>query len=342
MADLLKLNQLELASGHPLSLILPEGKLGMVLGAEGSGKGGLLRQISGIHPFATGEIFLQGHLIAREGRLPPPWERDIELVFRQAEFYPHLTVVENLLLVLQGQRIRGKRRYLLELLSEMGMAELANSYPLQLSGEERLYLQITRALVTKPVLLLLEEPLLDLQLEARYRLLDRLPQLMERFGCGVLLSTEVRDEGVYAVDLIGVMAGGALLQWGPPQTLYLTPKDRYVAHYMGEGVLIKGVVHDEQRLDTELGMVEHPTGFGLPTGTRLELLIRPDDLVFDEKSRRRARVIQRSPRGGKTVYHLQLTPALTIRRHFSNHLDNRIGGELRYRLDIRSMVLFKL
>ncbi len=341
MADLLKLHQLQMPTGARVSLALPERKLGLLLGEEESGKGELLRLIAGLKGFEEGEIFLRGDLIARSGKIPPPWERPIAWVPRDGSFYPHLTILDNLRLVLQNFRISNKREHCMKVLSGLKLADYAASYPDVLDEETRRYLLIARALVTRPVLLLLEEPLLDLGVEARYRLLDRLEGIVEHFGCGILLSTAVRQGALFAGDFAGVMENEILLQWGAPQELYATPQKRSVARYMGAGVLVKGVVHDELRLDTELGMIDHPTGFGLPDGTRLELLIRPEDIVFDEKSRRRARILQSSAQGGKTIYCLQLTPDLVIERSFSSHLEGRISGELRYRLEIRSMVLFK-
>lgn len=341
MADLLKLNDVQLSSGAEVSLALPEGKIGLLLGEAESGKGELLRLIAGLYPLHEGEIFLQGDLIARSQKSPLPHERNIELVLREGGFYPHLTMVENLKLALYTHRKLNKQRHCMRLLSELGLQQYARDYPHQLTREELLYLRVARALVTQPVLLLIEEPLLALSIEARNAFLQRLPELLEPFGAGALLSTEVRQGVLFAGDYAGVMEHEMLLQWDTPQNLYLTPKKRTVATYMGEGVLIKGVVHDELRLDTELGMVEHPTGFGLPTGTRLELLIRPEDIVFDERAKRRARIVQRRALGGQSVYRLQLTPDIEIQRLFSNHLDDRISGELRYKLEIRSMVLFK-
>ena len=341
MADLLKLHELQMSTGGAISLALPERKIGMLLGEPESGKGELLRLIAGVDSFDEGEIFLRGDLIARSGKVPPPWERPIQWVPRAGSLYPHLSVLDNLKLMLHSHRIANKRKHCIQVLEELDLIEIADALPVNFTEEKLRYVLIARALVARPVLLLLEEPLLDLSMEARYRLLDRLPMITEVFSCSVLLSTAVREGVLFAGDYAGVMENELLLQWGTPQGLYATPKKRSVARYMGAGALIKGVVHDEFRLDTELGMIDHPTGFGLSAGTRLELLLRPEDIVFDEKSRRRARIVQRAVQGGKTVYQLQLTPDHEIQRAFSSHLDERISGELRYRLEIRSMVLFK-
>jgi iron(III) transport system ATP-binding protein len=341
MADLLKLHQLQMPTGAKISLTLPERSVGMLLGEEGSGKGELLQLIAGMRHFESGEIFLQGDLIARSGKIPPPWERPIAWVPRAGGLYPHLSVLDNLRLAVQNFRISNRRDHCMKALDALGLSEIASHLPLGVDAQTLRLLLIARALVTRPTLLLLEEPLIDLAPEGRYRLLDRLQPMVDYFGCSILLTTAVRQGVLFAGDYAGVMENEILLQWGRPQTLYATPQKRTVARYMGECVLVKGVVHDALRLDTELGMIDHPTGFGLPTGTRLELLIRPEDIVFDEKSRRRARIVRRSAQGGKTVYQLQLTPDLEIERGFSSHLDSRISGELRYRLEIRSMVLFK-
>ncbi len=342
MADLLKLHNLTMSGGAKVSLAIPQHKLGMILGEEESGKGELLRYIAGISRFKAGEIFLRGDLIARTGKIPPPWERPIEWVPRNAGFYPHLTVLENLLIPLHNHRIANKREHCMKVLAALKLEEYAQLYPLQDDVEVLRLLLIARALVARPVVLLLEEPLLDLKAEARYRMLDQLHEMVSLFGCTILISTAVREGVLFAGDYAGVMENEMLLQWGSPQELYLRPQKRSVARYMGEGVLVKGVVHDPLRLDTELGMVEHPEGFGLPEGARVELLVRPEDIVFDEKSKRRARIVQRHAQGDKTVYRLQLTPELELQRAFSNHLDDRISGELRYRLEIRSMVLFRV
>lgn len=341
MADLLKLNRLQMSSGGEISLVLPEKTVGMLLGDADSGSDRLLRMVAGLYPFEEGEIFLRGDLIAREGKQPPPWEREIAFVPAQASFYPHLNVLENLKVAVKPHTSRNRRRYCLRMLAEMGLEEYANLYPSELTAEELRYLLVARAMLTRPALLLLEEPLAPLESDAQIDFIRHLPLMLEPFNCGVLISTALQGEVRFAADWAGVMEHELLLQWDRPIDLYRTPKKRGVAHYMGEGVLIKGVVHDELRLDTELGMVEHPTGFGLPTGSRIELLIRPEDIVFDERSRRRARIVQRSAQGGKTVYQLQLTPEIEMERAFSSHLDERISGELRYRLEIRFMVLFK-
>jgi len=141
-------------------------------------------------------------------------------------------------------------------------------------------------------------------------------------------------------DQIGVIANGRVRQWGTGFGLYHEPADRFVADFIGQGVLLPAVVVDETRVKTELGRVAGSKPHGLSPGTLAEVLIRPDDMLYDETSPRRAVVVERAFRGAEYLYQLRLASGTEVLCLVPSHHQHAIGEEIGIRLEADHLVVF--
>jgi iron(III) transport system ATP-binding protein len=141
-------------------------------------------------------------------------------------------------------------------------------------------------------------------------------------------------------DQIGVLGQGEIHQWGTGFGLYHEPRNRFVADFIGQGVVLPASVVDEARVKTELGRIAGAHPHGLAPGSPAEVLIRPDDLLYDESSPRRAVVIERAFRGAEYLYTLRLTSGTRVLCLVPSHHQHAIGDEIGIRLEADHLVVF--
>jgi len=181
-----------------------------VLGTAGSGKTGLLRAVAGLDPILEGEIWLDGCLVSLPGRCMRPHSRPVSMVFQDAALWPHMTVREHL----QFAAGRGKRMIqqmrIAYLLERVGLAEIENKYPEQLSADQRQRLELGRALSRQPRILLLDEPLADLDSQVRQRLLLDIGRITKEFDMTILYATRKWREAVFIADRIAALDKGRI------------------------------------------------------------------------------------------------------------------------------------
>jgi iron(III) transport system ATP-binding protein len=141
-------------------------------------------------------------------------------------------------------------------------------------------------------------------------------------------------------DIIGVLGHGEVHQWGTGFSLYHEPADRFVADFIGQGVLLPATVHDEIRVKTELGRIAGERPHGLEPGAAAEVLIRPDDMLYDESSPRKAVVVERAFRGAEFLYTLRLASGTEVLCLVPSHFRHAIGDEIGVRLQADHLVVF--
>lgn len=215
----------------PLDLTIESGSLTVIVGPSGCGKTTLLRLIAGLEPLSGGEIRMDGERIDHL----PPRERNIAMVFQNLALYPHLTAGENIAFPLSIQGI-GKTetaRQVQETAEILGIGGLLNRRPDQLSGGERQRVALGRAMVRKPRLFLLDEPLSSLDAKLREELRHELYQLHGKLGITMLYVTHDQTEAMSLADTIVVLNKGELQQSGTPEELYARPANRFVAGFIG-------------------------------------------------------------------------------------------------------------
>jgi iron(III) transport system ATP-binding protein len=325
-----------------LSLHMRRGAVCCLLGPSGCGKTTVLRAIAGFEPVYRGRIVLRGRPVSRPGRALPPEKRRIGMVFQDYALFPHLNLLQNVSFGLQRDNTRAHLRTAHHMLELVGLDALAKRYPHELSGGQQQRVALARALAPKPDLVLLDEPFSSLDVELRERLSLEVREILRDQGVSGLMVTHDQHEAFAMGERIGVMHRGRLMQWDTPYNLYHDPADRFVADFIGQGTMVPGVLVRREWIDTPLGMIEADRAFLWQSGTPVDLLIRPDDLVFSDSGPLRGRVIAKAFKGAETLYTV-LCGKHDIRLQclLGSHLDYRLGDTLRLRLQLDHVVAFK-
>ena len=201
------------------------------LGPSGCGKTTLLRLIAGFAQSQTGQVRLDGQDVA----ILPPWKRDVGMVFQSYALWPHMTVAQNVAFGLEERRrpraeIEAKVAQALEL---VGLSELAQRRPAQLSGGQQQRVALARTIAIEPKVLLLDEPLSNLDAKMRVSVRRELRALQQRLGLTTIFVTHDQEEANTICDRIAVMEAGVIQQVGTPMELYERPANLFVANFLG-------------------------------------------------------------------------------------------------------------
>ena len=227
--------------GHPavnrVSLEIPRGGFYSLLGPSGCGKTTILRLIAGFDDVTSGEIWLNGAMVNRR----KPYERNVSMVFQSYALFPHLTVSGNIEFGLRRKRVPDVTSRVGAAVELMQLTGKEARYPAQLSGGERQRVALARSLVTEPDVLLLDEPLAALDPLLRKQMRSELKDLQRRVGTTFLFVTHDQEEALSLSDCIAVMHQGAIQQVGPPEEIYLHPRTRFVAGFLGPVNWVGGV-----------------------------------------------------------------------------------------------------
>ena len=251
-----------------LSLRMICAGIGCLLGPSGCGKTTLLRAIAGFEPVRQGSIRLEGVELSRPGWTLPPEQRRIGLMFQDLALFPHLTIADNVAFGLRGWKAEERRARVRDLLRLVGLDEYAKCYPHQISGGQQQRVALARALAPRPRLLLLDEPFSSLDVTLREDLAREIRTILLREGIGGLLVSHDQFEAFAFADEIGVLHEGRLLQWDNAYNLYHRPADRFVADFIGQGVLLPGRIGEGGRVCTELGHIDSAPASRLRAGRR--------------------------------------------------------------------------
>ncbi len=215
-----------------LSLTLPSGHIGCLLGASGCGKTTVLRAIAGFEPVRGGQILLGGRLLSSPAEQVAPERRRVGMMFQDYALFPHLTVAGNVGFGLRRLERRAREQRVHELLTLVGLAGSGDSYPHELSGGQQQRVALARALAPSPDLLLLDEPFSNLDVDTRERLAFEVRDILKATGHTAVLVTHNQAEAFAIADRIGVMTGGQLAQWDTPYMLRHHPADDFVRGFV--------------------------------------------------------------------------------------------------------------
>src|SRR5512138_170121 len=324
-----------------LSFQLERGAIGCLLGPSGCGKTTALRCIAGFESIDGGTIRAHGAVLAEPGRALAPEQRHIGMVFQDLALFPHLTVQQNVAFGLTRLSRDACARRVDELLEVVGLSDRCNQYPHQLSGGEQQRVALARALAPKPDIVLLDEPFSSLDVELRERLSIEVRSVLKQLGATALLVTHDQQEAFTVADVVGVMRDGKLEQWATPYDLYHRPATRFVADFIGQGVFLLGDVVSPNAVQTEVGVV-HMNGAGeMRPGQRVDLLLRPDDVLHDDASSLTAEVCARAFRGAEFLYTLKLPSGARLLSLVPSHHDHAIGEHIGIRIEPDHVVAFE-
>ncbi|WIE54323.1 ABC transporter ATP-binding protein [Curtobacterium sp. MCBD17_003] len=257
------------------SLRLEPGEFVSLLGPSGCGKTTALRALAGLEAIDAGTIRIDGQDVAAV----PVERRDIGMVFQQYSLFPHMTVRQNVAFGLEMRKVPAddRRRRVVEALDMVHLADLTDRYPHQLSGGQQQRVALARALVTRPRVLLLDEPLSALDAKVRVTLRDEIRRIQTELGITTLFVTHDQEEALAVSDRIAVMHGGGIEQIGTPEQLYMRPATAFTADFVGQSNRLRG--------DLRGGDV-FTYGFSLPSIDRtlddgpVTAYVRPEDVVL--------------------------------------------------------------
>ncbi|MDH3233593.1 MAG: ABC transporter ATP-binding protein [Alphaproteobacteria bacterium] len=261
-----------------INLEIEPGEFFTFLGPSGSGKSTLLRAIAGFGPTPTGAIFIGDDEVTGV----PPWRRDVGMVFQSYALWPHMTVRKNVAFGLEERKLPAREidRRVDAVLDLVGLRELADRRPTQLSGGQQQRVALARTVVIEPRVLLLDEPLSNLDANLRVQMRRDILELQRKLRLTTIFVTHDQEEANTTSDRIAVLNDGIIQQVGSPMNLYDRPANRFVANFLGTANLIDG------RVENEAGQFVFRTedGTRIPlSGANLEIgagaaMFRPQDL----------------------------------------------------------------
>ncbi len=311
-----------------------QGELMALVGPSGCGKTTLLRLIAGFEALDQGRICLGGQTAAADRESIPPERRSVGMVFQDYALFPHLTVSENVAFGLGKQSRAGREQRVQEMLELVGLAGYGGRYPHELSGGERQRVALARALAPRPVVVLLDEPFSNLDADRRSQMRQEVREILKRSGTTALFVTHDQEEALYMGDRLAVLHQGRLEQVDTPETVFHRPRTRFVAEFMGETDFLPGTVCADG-IETEIGFVPQRTG--LPSGTPVEIAVRPDDLGFDLDCSQAdgpvGWVAERVFKGAFNVYRLRLPSGGQVRAFHAHTSRISAGTPVRVYLD---------
>ncbi len=270
-----------------LDLVIPDGKFTVLVGASGCGKTTLLRMIAGIGPATSGQVLLDGEDITDLA----PGKRDIAMVFQNYAIYPTMTVRENIEFGLKNNKVPKEEREkrISEVAASVGLTEYLGRKPSTLSGGQRQRIALARAMVKKPKVFLMDEPLSNLDAKLRATMRTELIELHERLKTTFVYVTHDQVEAMAMADLIVLMDKGKIMQQGAPEKIYRDPDNVFAAQFIGTPAMNIFQMRDS---DIRLGL-------------------RPEKAMLSKESVSRnyvqkCKILTREMLGSETIYKVQM------------------------------------
>jgi ABC-type Fe3+/spermidine/putrescine transport system ATPase subunit len=321
-----------------IDLKVEPGECVVLLGPSGCGKTSTLRMVAGFVRPDSGEIHLNGQLASGAGVMVPTERRQLGMVFQNYAVWPHKTVADNIVygLVVAGLPKAQIRVRLQQLLENVRLAGLADRYPSELSGGQQQRVALARAIATEPSLLLLDEPLSNLDAALRQEMRHELKEIHARTGTTMLYVTHDQEEALVLADRVMVMNRGQVEQAGTPAEIYGQPRSRFVASFVGTTNLFPGRVEAKDpathrlRIRTDCGFVlwarTGPQAFAdLNEGHAAAVCVRPEDVTIEPAE------------PGSDAVLVRLKTAAFLGNRYDLHLEVA-GGPCR--ADVRSLAAF--
>lgn len=322
------------------SAVLEDGELVSLLGPSGCGKSTLLNMLSGILPVSGGKIFFDDQDVTAM----PPEKRGIGLVFQNYALYPHMTVMGNICFPLETQKVPKAER--IERANEIAklvhVDMLMNRKPSELSGGQQQRVAIARALVKNPRLLLLDEPLSNLDARLRLEMREEIRRIQQRTGVTTIFVTHDQEEALSISDRIVLMRSGVFQQNDLPQRLYNEPANQFVADFLGNppinnipGTIQNGLfVTEDGKAEAKLPMLE-----GVENGRKVNFSVRSESFVLDEKGPIACEVTRMYQMGKEEMAYLRMG-GHDFRAYIDADAGLKAGDHVRLGLKKRGVFLF--
>ena len=319
-----------------VSFEVEKGQLLALLGPTGCGKTTTLRMIAGLEAPGYGEIWIDGALAGSSQKIVlSPKERHIGMVFQDLALWPHMTVYKNIEFGLKAIGLtRAERQKRTEaVLAKVNMQKYTNEYPARLSGGQQQLIAIARAIVTEPKLLLMDEPLSNIDAQLRDDIRKEIKRIQRETGITTVYVTHDQEDAFLLADRIAVMNTGVIEQIGNPEEIYSSPASLFVADFIGESNTIRVGIADKDTVITSWGELPCKTN-GRERGDAF-LFFRPHQVQIEQNGFYEGVIVKREFTGERYRYYIKI-PQGEIK--FYNQKFYKIGEPIRF--SIKEATLF--
>jgi iron(III) transport system ATP-binding protein len=302
-----------------------EGEIICLLGPSGIGKTTILRSIAGLQKIPKGKIFLKSKLISSETEHIEPEQRNIALSFQDNSLFPHYTILENINF---GAKRNRNAKYVFkvkELIKILHLEELEDKYPHQVSAGEAQRVSLARSLMSKPDLLLLDEPFSNVDESLKVELQQSIKKILKEKKITTIIVTHDSYEAFYMADYCGILLSQTMKQFDTPYNIHHYPNSIEVVNFLNRGTLVDAKVLDDKSVEHKcLGVIKGNFVKKYKKGTAVKLLVQPEDLEHDDKSNLKLEIIDRKFRGTNFIYTLKtknkdLIPVFVHSHHIHQH-----------------------
>ena len=308
-----------------------EGDIVCLLGPSGIGKTTILRTIAGLEKINKGKINLKGRTLSSENIHIEPENRNIALSFQENSLFPHYNIEKNI--NLGSDRVKNEKKIeTKEIINFLNLNKILNKFPHEISAGEAQRASLARSLVSQPDLLMLDEPLSNVDQSFKEEIQVELKQILTNSKITTIIVTHDSYEAFYLGSKCGIILDGELKQYDDPYNVYHLPNSVEVVNFLNRGILIPAEVTSPKSLENEdLGTITGNFARPFPIGSKVKLLIQPEDLQHDDASNLKLEVVDRKFRGSNFIYTLKtlsnkLIPVFVHSHHIHQHeVDEKFG-----------------
>ena len=322
-----------------VNLKIDTGEIVSLMGSSASGKTSLIRSIAGFHNISSGVIQIDGQIVDDSIRRLDVAMRNVGVIFQDLALFPHLTVRENICFGLNNIDSAQQQNRAKKLEDLLDIENITNRYPNQISGGQQQRVAIARAIAPKPNLLLLDEPFSALDYELKDNLMNDIMKLIKSENITAILITHSAEEAFKMSDKIAFISNNTITQFANPYDIYHRPVSKEIANFFGISSYIKAKITDSSHINCILGdfvgMVDQ-----FNKDDKVDLLIRPDDIIHDDDSLFSAKVTEKTFRGSDFLYELELKDGQKIFCYAPSHHNHQVNEVIGIKLDLDHLVIF--
>ena len=309
-----------------------EGDIICLLGPSGIGKTTILRTIAGLEKIKSGKIKLKNKILSSKDKHIEPEYRNIALSFQENSLFPHFNVEKNIELGTNRKIGKKKKINQKDVIKFLNLKNILNKYPHEISAGEAQRASLARSLISQPDLLLLDEPLSNVDQSFKEEIQVELKQILNNSKTTTIIVTHDSYEAFYLGSKCGIILNGQLKQYDDPYNVYHFPNSIEVVNFLNRGILIPAKVTGENSLENkDLGIIKGNFIKHYPNGSDVQLLLQPEDLEHDDQSNLKLEVVDRKFRGTNFIYTLKtnsnlLIPVFVHSHHIHQHeVDEKFG-----------------
>ena len=310
-----------------------QGDVICLLGPSGIGKTTILRTIAGLEKLKKGSIILNGKTLSSENINLEPEERNVSLAFQDNSLFPHYTIEKNIALGSERNKEKKEKKISLkEIVDLLDIFHILNKYPHEISAGEAQRASLARSLIMQPDLLLLDEPLSNVDQSFKEEIQVRLKKILNKLKITTIIVTHDSYEAFYLGSKCGIILNQELKQFDDPYKVYHLPNSIEVVNFLNRGILVPAKVTGKNTLENwDLGTIEGNFIKEYPEGANVQLLLQPEDLEHDDTSNLKLEVVDRKFRGTNFIYTLRapsntLIPVFVHSHHIHQHeVDEKFG-----------------